>query len=140
MKSSTAGFAQALIDLVNDMGNVPYAAIVVGFENNTGFEFVMYSSSISRAELVGQLNRLIRSGGKPLGLIGFVLKVLDETPRNYLLSVGHPYSKPFPKYSKKRWAHDLLARIAESYQERLMKMREVSLREHTARECAASLN
>ena len=140
MKSSTADFAQALIDLVNDMGETAYAAILVGFERNTMFQIVMYRSSISRAELVGQLNRLIRSGGKPLGLIGFVLKVLDETPRNYLLSVGHPYSKPFPKYSKKRWAHNLLAHMAEGYQERLMKMREVSLHEHAMRERAASLN
>ena len=42
MKSSTEDFVQSLIDLVNDMGEVAYAAIVVGFESHTRFELVMF--------------------------------------------------------------------------------------------------
>jgi len=148
MKSSTEDFVQELIDFVNDMGGkIPYAAIVVGFENSSLFANVLYHGPVTdvgpinthipaRARMVGELNEALRSGAKPIGLVGFTLKLHDET----WLSVGHPYSNPFPKYRKKRWAHDLLRRRAESFQRRMMEWREATMSALDAQERAASLN
>ncbi len=135
--NTTADFVQALIELVDDMENVPYAAIVVGFESNTSFRFVFYhglptnNHMPARTEFMDDLNKLIHSGGEPLGLVGFELIIVDPN----LISAGPSCFMPFAKYHKEQWALNRLAALAESFRERCMEAREAKERER-----AASLN
>lgn len=82
------------------------------------------------------LNNLIRSGGEPLGLVGFELIIVDLNLR----TTGPPCFMSFAKYHKEQWALNCLAGLAEDFRELCLKGREALERKSEMRERAASLN
>jgi hypothetical protein len=84
-------------DLVNEMlaeaKTAWLVAIAVGFSDETKFVFS------SARDPLGDLNRLVKEGGSPVGLLRF------ENERG---SVQGAY-RPFAEYEKEAWAGEYLA-------------------------------
>lgn len=92
-------------DLIHEMltaaKKVWLVAIAVGFENETEFVF---SSHIHPLD---ELNRLIRKGGSPVGLLLFIKE--DTTVQGFY--------RPFEEYENEEWAKKYLAGLLDHTQD-----------------------
>jgi hypothetical protein len=84
-------------DLINEMKkeakDAYLVAIAVGFSDETKFVFS------SARDPLGDLNRLVKEGGSPIGLLRFEKKG-DTVEGAY---------RPFSEYQKEKWAGNYLA-------------------------------
>ena len=89
-------------DLVNEMREEAktawLVAIVVGFENETKFVFSSNNQSLE------ELNRLIQSGGAPVGLLRF-------EKENSTIQGSY---RPFQEYGNETWVKEYLKGLLES--------------------------
>ena len=81
--------------------------IVVGFGGYADFV-----SCLDRNAL-GKLNKLVRGGGAPIGLCGWITQEMEGQ------QVMHFYSRVFQEYANEAWANDFMNLFMETFEKKL---------------------
>lgn len=106
--------SRSTIDLINEMEreaaehDFDVLGIAVGFDDDTKFVF---ASDNDRLE---KLNELVRNGGEPIGLLGFLPSESRGTAAFY--------SRPFEEYADQEWVRGYLNQLIERLRRALQQM------------------